>query len=84
MLPFGRDLLNTERNVIGMRYYLPTGSFLNDDILFVPGKGFEDGEAIRLDTLQPVADFSAYRDDYEYMLKLMALSDQYVKLLPKR
>ncbi|QGG56527.1 LTA synthase family protein [Paenibacillus sp. FSL W8-1187] len=84
VLPFGRDLLNTERNVIGMRYYLPTGSFLNDDILFVPGKGFEDGEAIRLDTLQPVADFSAYRDDYEYMLKLMALSDQYVKLLPKR
>ncbi|QJC54335.1 LTA synthase family protein [Paenibacillus albicereus] len=84
VLPFGRDLLNTGRNVIGMRYYLPTGSFLNDEILFVPDKGFEDGEAIDLDTLQPVADFSKHREDYEYMLQLMALSDDYVKLLPKR
>ncbi|MCM3745833.1 LTA synthase family protein [Paenibacillus pasadenensis] len=81
---FGRDLLNTERNVIGMRYYMPTGSFINDDIIFVPGKGFEDGEAYSLDTYERVDDFSRYRDDYDYMLKLMELSDQYVKLLPKR
>lgn len=24
---FGHDLLNIERNVIGMRYYMPSGSF---------------------------------------------------------
>lgn len=50
---FGRDLLNTDNNVIGMRYYLPTGSFFTNDILFVPGTGFEDGEAISLKTLEP-------------------------------
>ncbi|MBO9596603.1 MAG: LTA synthase family protein, partial [Cohnella sp.] len=78
------DLLNVEHNVVGMRYYLPTGSFFNNDILFVPGKGFDDGTAIDLKTLQPVTDFSEYRKDYDYILSLLKLSDQYVKSLPKR
>lgn len=81
---FGHDLLNIDRNVIGMRYYLPSGSFFNDDILYVPGKGFEDGEAVSLDTLEPVTDITKYQSDYEYILKLMNLSDEYVKLLPQR
>ncbi|GIP39717.1 hypothetical protein J31TS4_29970 [Paenibacillus sp. J31TS4] len=84
MLPFGRDLLNSKRNVVGMRYYLPTGSFFNNEILFIPGAGFEDGKAISLHTLEPVEEFSAYRQDYDYILKLMKLSDEYVKVLPKR
>lgn len=81
---FGHDLLNTEKNVFGMRYYMPTGSFFNNDIMFVPGKTFEDGMAVSLDTLQPVVDFTAYRDDYDYVLKWMGLSDSYVQSLPKR
>ncbi|OMF37861.1 sulfatase [Paenibacillus sp. FSL H8-0548] len=81
---FGQDLLNTTNNVIGMRYYLPTGTFFNNDILFVPGKGFEDGTAIDIRTREPVAQFSQYRDDYDYILELMRLSDDYVRLLPKR
>ncbi|WP_259391919.1 LTA synthase family protein [Paenibacillus thiaminolyticus] len=81
---FGRDLLNTDNNVIGMRYYLPTGSFFTNEILFVPGTGFEDGEAISLKTLEPVLDLEPYRRDYEYILSLMKLSDEYVQLLPKR
>ncbi|MFD0698533.1 LTA synthase family protein [Paenibacillus sp. GCM10027628] len=81
---FGQDLLNIQKNAFGMRYYLPTGSFFNDHILFVPGKGFDDGTAVSLETLQPVADFTAYRSDYDYVMTLMKLSDQYVNLLPKR
>ena len=81
---FGHDLLNIDRNVIGMRYYLPSGSFLNDEILYVPGKGFDDGTAVSLDTFEPVTDFKKYQSDYEYILKLMSLSDEYVKLLPQR
>nr|WP_051421838.1 LTA synthase family protein [Cohnella panacarvi] len=83
-LAFGHDLLNVEHNVVGMRYYLPTGSFFNNDILFVPGKGFDDGTAIDLKTLQQVTDFSKYRNDYEYMLSLLKLSDQYAQSLPER
>ena len=81
---FGQDLLNAKRNVIGMRYYLPTGSFFNDEILFIPGKGFDDGTAFDLDTYEPVDDFSRYREDYDYVLELMKLSDEYMKRLPKR
>ncbi len=81
---FGHDLLNTEHNVVGMRYYLPTGSFFNNDILFIPGKGFDDGTAVDIKTMQPVTDFSQYRKDYDYILSLLKLSDQYVKSLPKR
>ena len=81
---FGHDLLNIDHNVIGMRYYLPTGSFFNNDILFVPGKSFKDGTAVSLKTMQPVTDFSKYENDYNYIMKLMRLSDEYVKLLPQR
>lgn len=63
---------------------MPTGSFFNDDILYVPGKTFEDGSATDLDTLEPVADFAKYKPDYDYNLSQMKLSDEYVKLLPKR
>ncbi|MNR29163.1 hypothetical protein D3C85_1465320 [compost metagenome] len=66
---FGHDLLNVGRNVVGMRYYLPTGSFFNDEVMFIPGKGFADGEAVSLDTFQPVADFSQYEGDYNYILQ---------------
>lgn len=81
---FGHDLLNIDHNIVGSRYYLPTGSFFNDDILYVPGKTFEDGSATDLDTLEPVADFAKYKPDYDYNLSQMKLSDEYVKLLPKR
>ncbi|AJS61599.1 sulfatase [Paenibacillus sp. IHBB 10380] len=81
---FGRDLLNTDNNVFGMRYYLPTGSFFNNDVMFVPGKGFEDGTAISLKTLQPVQDITTYGEDYDYIRSLMKLSDEYVQLLPRR
>jgi lipoteichoic acid synthase len=84
VVAFGHDLLNIDHNVFGMRYYLPTGSFFNNDILFVPGKGFDDGTAYSLETMQPVNDFSKYRSDYDYIMKLMSMSDKYVQQLPKR
>ncbi|SFE41237.1 Phosphoglycerol transferase MdoB [Paenibacillus catalpae] len=84
VVAFGHDLLNIDHNVFGMRYYLPTGSFFNNDILFVPGKGFDDGTAYSIKTMEPVQNFSQYRNDYDYIMKLMSLSDQYVRQLPKR
>ncbi|WP_438347904.1 LTA synthase family protein [Paenibacillus sp. FA6] len=81
---FGRDLLNTDHNVFGMRYYSPTGSFFNNDVMFVPGTGFDDGTAYSLKTFEPVEDVKTYRSDYDYIMSLMKLSDVYVQLLPKR
>ncbi|MFD0712511.1 LTA synthase family protein [Paenibacillus sp. GCM10027626] len=80
----GQDLLNIDNNIVGMRYYLPTGSFFNNDILYIPGTGFEDGKAVSLRTLEPVTDLTPYRKDYDYILKLMEKSDQYVRSLPQR
>jgi lipoteichoic acid synthase len=80
----GEDLLNIDKNVFGMRYYLPTGSFFNNDILFIPGKSFEDGKAVSLKTLEPVIDFTQYKADYDYVMNLMHMSDGYVQLLPRR
>ncbi|WP_338543459.1 LTA synthase family protein [Paenibacillus tundrae] len=81
---FGHDLLNMDHNAFGIRYYLPTGSFVNNEIMFVPGAGFDDGKAYSIKTYEPVTDLEPYRADYEHVLSLMKLSDEYVKLLPKR
>lgn len=84
-MSFGHDLLNVRHNIVGMRYYLPTGSFFNDDILFIPGKkGFEDGRATWIRTLEPVEDIAPYKQDYDYILQWMKKSDKHVKQLPVR
>lgn len=80
---FGVDLLNTGAHAFGERFHAPTGTFVNDDAIFAPGRGFDDGSATSL------ADGSSYpidglRDDYDYVLDLMDLSDAYVRSLPRR
>ncbi|MDR0268137.1 LTA synthase family protein [Paenibacillus sp.] len=82
---FGHDLLNVKHNIIGIRYYLPTGAFFNDEVFFKPGKnGFEDGTATSIRTLQCMKDISKYKPDYDYIKKWMKASDRYVQRLPVR
>ncbi|AOZ93125.1 LTA synthase family protein [Paenibacillus crassostreae] len=80
---FGQDLLNQSYNLLPERYYLPTGSFMSDSALFLPGNGYEDG------THYPFAgegedSISATEAEYERALKLLHLSDSYVSQLPDR
>ncbi|WP_251643057.1 LTA synthase family protein [Paenibacillus illinoisensis] len=42
-LHFGQDLLQESGNLLPERYYLPTGSVLNDASLFIPETGYGDG-----------------------------------------
>ncbi|WP_338470694.1 LTA synthase family protein [Niallia sp. XMNu-256] len=81
---FGQDLINYPNNVVGNRFYLPTGTFFNNDILFIPGESFQDGKAISLETNQPLSEFQPYFSDFERVMSLMSLSDQYVNSLPLR
>ncbi|HIW34144.1 MAG TPA: LTA synthase family protein [Candidatus Paenibacillus intestinavium] len=81
-LIFGNDLLNTDTNIFGVRYYLPTGSFYNDDVLFVPGLGFNDGIATDLKSLEQVDVGNELRADYDYILELMKMSDLYSAQMP--
>ncbi|WP_405173064.1 LTA synthase family protein [Paenibacillus sp. FSL H8-0280] len=42
-LHFGQDLFHEGGNLLPERYYLPSGSVLNDASLFIPAKGYGDG-----------------------------------------
>lgn len=78
---FGQDLLNTASNLLPERYYLPSGSFIHDGGVFIPGEGFEDGDAY------PLAGASggraATKAQFDRALKLLNFSHNYVQQLPE-
>ncbi|QSF43020.1 LTA synthase family protein [Paenibacillus tianjinensis] len=81
---FGQDLLNqTTYNLLPQRYYLPTGSFVNNEELFLSGSGYEDGQHYTLsgDGNKPLL---STEDEFDRALKLLQLSDSYVSQLPDR
>ncbi|MHA6529417.1 LTA synthase family protein [Paenibacillus sp. BAC0078] len=81
---FGQDLLNqSSYNLLPQRYYLPTGSFVNNEELFLSGSGFEDGQHYTLsgDGNKPL---QSTEDEFNRALKLLQLSDSYVTQLPDR
>ncbi len=81
---FGQDLLNqTSYNLLPQRYYLPTGSFVNNEELFLSGSGYEDGQHYTLsgDGNKPLL---STEDEFDRALKLLQLSDSYVSQLPDR
>ncbi|WP_150267425.1 LTA synthase family protein [Paenibacillus tepidiphilus] len=81
---FGQDLLNqTSYNLLPQRYYLPTGSFVNNEELFLSGSGFEDGQHYTLsgDGEGPL---QSTEDEFNRALELLRLSDSYVTQLPDR
>ncbi|WP_338012234.1 LTA synthase family protein [Paenibacillus beijingensis] len=88
---FGQDLLNQQHNLLPERYYLPSGSFINDREIFIPGAGFSDGRSIPLtkadksgnaaSTLEADQTRST-RSEFDRALKLLQMSDSYVRSLP--
>lgn len=80
---FGHDLLNYRHNVLPERYYLPTGSFINDTSVFMPGKTFEDGQVLAIDGGKPDRN-QVTKDQYNQALELLSMSDAYVRSLPER
>lgn len=81
---FGQDLLNqTEYNLLPQRYYLPTGSFVNNEELFLSGSGFKDGQHYTLsgDGIKPL---QSTEDEFNRALELLRMSDSYVTQLPDR
>lgn len=78
---FGEDLLNQSNNLLPMRHFLPTGSFVNDTSMFLPGVGFEDGTNFDLKDNSNSADGST-EAQYNAALRLLNMSDSYAKQLP--
>lgn len=80
---FGNDLLNVNKNQIGIRFYAPTGTFVNQFYRFSPGKTNDQGKILSLnERKERAAPASAIKEE-EKMIKYMKLSDQYVKSFPK-
>ncbi|WP_397326748.1 LTA synthase family protein [Paenibacillus sabuli] len=82
-LHFGQDIINETYNLLPQRYYLPSGSFVSEESLFMPGSGYEDG------TQYPLSgdggmNQGASEDEYERALRLLHLSDSYVSQLRDR
>ncbi|MGG3280725.1 LTA synthase family protein [Paenibacillus solani] len=81
-LHFGQDLLNhNNSSLLPERYYLPSGTFINDTTLYIPGIGYEDGTKHPL----PNSDgkkTQASKDEFERALQLLHLSDSYIRQLP--
>ena len=81
---FGQDLLNNQSNLLGQRYYLPFGSFLNDEIAFLPGMGIKDGTLVPLGTARNLSYQISYENDFNRASQLERMSDSYVESLPER
>ncbi|MUT66597.1 LTA synthase family protein [Paenibacillus sp. NEAU-GSW1] len=81
---FGQDLLNSNSyNLLPQRYYLPSGSFVSSEELFMSGSGFEDGTHYSL-AGDGKTTTKATEDEYNRALELLKLSDSYVSQLPDR
>ncbi|MBT2643626.1 LTA synthase family protein [Bacillus sp. ISL-41] len=76
---FGQDLINqNNRNLVGLTYYMPKGTFINDDALVVPQTGYEDATIYDIKTEQPIVQ-KDLRQDYTNIRQLMKLSQWYVE-----
>jgi phosphoglycerol transferase MdoB-like AlkP superfamily enzyme len=80
----GRSAFVDAPSLIPTRAYLPGGSFIDDNALFMPGLGFDDGKAISVTTGQPVTPGAAEREGYSASKRLGLISDAWVKSLPIR
>ncbi|RLQ96235.1 LTA synthase family protein [Falsibacillus albus] len=83
LVHFGQDMLQPFNTLTGIRYYLPTGGFVNNNIIYYPNEGFEDGDAFDLKSMERIKDFSSYKSDYEHVLELERMSDSYFSQLPE-
>lgn len=80
---FGQDIFNHPYNLLPQRYYLPSGSMISGEVLFIPGSDYDDG------TEYPLKETGAgsagvTEEEYEKALELLRYSDSYIRQLPDR
>nr|WP_276356772.1 LTA synthase family protein [Cohnella sp. YIM B05605] len=82
-LHFGEDILNQPYNLLPQRYYLPSGSMISGEVLFIPGNDYDDGTQYPLKgTDSGSTDIT--EDEYRNALDLLRYSDSYIRQLPDR
>ncbi|WP_151735462.1 LTA synthase family protein ['Paenibacillus yunnanensis' Narsing Rao et al. 2020] len=82
-LHFGQDLFNQESNLIPLRHFLPTGSFINDSSIYVTGKDYADGSNYSLIDNGLIPGGST-EEQFNRAQRLLDLSNSYLLQLPDR
>jgi phosphoglycerol transferase MdoB-like AlkP superfamily enzyme len=80
----GKSAFINSKAFVPTRAFLPAGSFINDKVVFEPQLSFDDGRAYSIVDGSPVKPTEQERSDYERAVKLSALSDEWLKSLPRR
>jgi phosphoglycerol transferase MdoB-like AlkP superfamily enzyme len=80
----GRSAFVDAPAFVTTRAYMPSGSFVNDKVLFMPGLSFDDGSAVNVMTAEKAEPTNRERQDLARAKELTLLSDAWVKSLPKR
>ncbi len=79
---FGHDLMHYKSNLLGMRYYVATSSFFNDNLFYVAKNSRFDARIVDIEKNKRVeSSFDdpnhAFPKEKEKVLKIMNWSDQY-------
>ncbi|XKH50434.1 LTA synthase family protein [Chryseomicrobium palamuruense] len=78
---FGHNAYHYDKNVLGMRYYMPTGSFIENTYFYIeestrfPARMYEREGYRKINVREDVAE--QYQ---QVVLEMMQLSDQYIRL----
>jgi lipoteichoic acid synthase len=87
---FGNDLLNYENNLIGMRYYLPAGSYIDNNHLFVNYESEDRRQVYDLQTKTLVNNVRSFYKEKsnsykkrDRILNILNMSDYYLNNLPE-
>lgn len=78
---FGEDLMNQQTNLLPVRHFLPTGSFINDTSIYVTGVNYEDGDNFNLMDGSETENGST-KEQFDAVQRLLNLSKSYILQLP--
>jgi phosphoglycerol transferase MdoB-like AlkP superfamily enzyme len=80
----GRSVFVDSNPLVPLRAYLPGGTFVNNRVVFMPGMGFDDGEAVKIADDSSAKATDREKTDFQRVLELTKISDSWVRSLPKR
>lgn len=80
-LHFGQDLFNQDSNLIPVRHFLPVGSFVNDQSMYVTGNDYADGSNYSLSDNEVTKEGSTEMQ-FSAAQQLLDMSNSYLLQLP--
>lgn len=80
-LHFGEDLMNQQTNMLPVRHFLPTGSFINDTSMYLTGVDYDDGDNFNLIDGSETEGGST-KEQFDAVQRLLNMSNSYIQQLP--